>query len=76
MESIEQFINTDMNDDKKYYLLLAMVFKAISINFNGLCTGLEANLKEYHVAVNVELDELSNDYFDNANSSFKKYRTR
>jgi hypothetical protein len=76
VESIEQFINSDMNDDKKYHLLLAMVFKTISINFSGLCTGLEASLKEYHVAVNVELDELINDYYDSATSAFKKYRTR
>jgi hypothetical protein len=45
VESLEQFINSDMNDDKKFYLLLSMAFKAISINFNQFYTGLEASLK-------------------------------
>jgi hypothetical protein len=33
-------------------------------------------LKEYHVAVNVQLDELSSEHLDNATSNFRKYRIR
>lgn len=65
-----------MNDDKKYYLLLSTVFKAISLNFTQFGNGLEASLKEYHVVTNVELDELSNDHFEHAMSAFRKYRQR
>ena len=52
-----------MNEDKKFYLLISTVFKAIALNFNQFGNGLEASLKEYHVATNVELDELSNDHY-------------
>lgn len=53
IEGLESFVNADMNEDKRYYQLLCMAFKTISINFNNFCTGLEASLKEYHIATSV-----------------------
>lgn len=76
IESLEQCVNADMNEDKKFYLLLSTVFKAIALNFNQFGNGLEASLKEYHVATNVELDELSDDHHEHATSAFRKYRQR
>jgi hypothetical protein len=73
-EAIEQLLNTD--DERKRHLQMPLVFKSISISIHNFCKGLEASLKEYHVAVNVQLDELSSEHLDNATSNFRKYRIR
>lgn len=49
-ELLETQLNNDMNDDKRYYLQFAMIFQAVSINFEQFNSNFVANLKEYHLS--------------------------
>jgi hypothetical protein len=64
-----------MSDDKRYYLQFAMIFQAVSINFEQFNSNFVANLKEYHLSTCMEVDELTTSYLDPLVNSYRKYKS-